>query len=216
MSESVAISATTRSALMAAASEALGRNPAATSAVRDHLDDTMLAAANVCRGTGADIPAPTVPTAAPELIHEADILVALLAHYRGEGPAGLWFTADSVAGHVTGPGINGRIVEASTHWLPTSSCGFGRVDSRMTIQTNDGAHIHAQVNGILELTPEVERLLRGGSQPTDFGDQYFFTSALMETDAARHAWVNQTLFIAEGRLLPGPTIKYCLYRLANE
>jgi uncharacterized protein DUF3237 len=35
----------------------------------------------------------------------------------------------------------------------------------------------------------------------------------METDDPRHSWVNQTLFVAQGRLLPG-AVEYTVYQLS--
>ena len=37
----------------------------------------------------------------------------------------------------------------------------------------------------------------------------------METGDERYFWVNQTMFIGEGKFAPGPRVEYRVYRLAN-
>jgi hypothetical protein len=78
-----------------------------------------------------------------------------------------------------------------------------------------GAAIHVSYKGLIELTPAVQALLGGGNQPTDYGDQYFFTGLRMETGDERYAWVNRTVFVGQGRALPGPSVEYKVFRLAN-
>ena len=57
----------------------------------------------------------------------------------------------------------------------------------------------------------VQRATAAGSG-TDYGDQYFRTSPRFETGEPRYAWLNQTLFVAEGRLRPG-MVEYKVYRV---
>ena len=71
-----------------------------------------------------------------------------------------------------------------------------------------------QYFGLLELTPGIMAILGGGDTPTNFGDQYFFTNPRLETGDERYSWVNQTMFIREGRLTPG-RVEYRVYRVAN-
>ena len=48
---------------------------------------------------------------------------------------------------------------------------------------------------------------------TDFGDQYFRTTPRFETGDPRYAWLNQSTFVAEGRILPERTVEYKVYRV---
>jgi hypothetical protein len=48
--------------------------------------------------------------------------------------------------------------------------------------------------------------------PTLNGDQYFRTTPQFETDGARYSWLNQSIFVAEGRIAPGG-VKYKVYRV---
>ena len=48
--------------------------------------------------------------------------------------------------------------------------------------------------------------------PTEFADQYFRTTPRFETGDSRYAWLNQAVFIGEGRLVPGFAVEYRVYR----
>jgi len=65
------------------------------------------------------------------------------------------------------------------------------------------------------MTPAVMGVLSGDQGPTEYGDQYFFTNPRLETGDERYAWVNQSLFVAEGRVVPGPRVEFMVYRLVH-
>jgi Protein of unknown function (DUF3237) len=58
---------------------------------------------------------------------------------------------------------------------------------------------------------EEQRALTAGSS-TDYGDQYFRTSPRFETGDPRYSWLNHTVFVAEGRILPH-AVEYKVYRV---
>ena len=118
-------------------------------------------------------------------------------------------------GKVTGERISGEIVGASGDWILFGPDGYARLDVRFTLRTGDGANAYVQYLGILEVTPAVQQILGGGNTPTEYGDQYFFTSPRVETGDERYAWMNRTLFVSQGRVIPGPAVVYRMYRVAN-
>ena len=65
--------------------------------------------------------------------------------------------------------------------------------------------------GLVELNDKVQAGLAG--TPSRYEDHYFRVAARMETGDPRHSWVNQTLFVARGRLLPG-AVEYTVYRVS--
>ena len=132
----------------------------------------------------------------------------------GPGPFGRRIILNSAGGQFTGDRLNGTITGAGADWLLVGQDGFGRLDSRVTFTTDDGAVIYAQYFGLVELTPGIMDILGGGDTPTNFGDQYFFTNPRLETGDERYSWVNQTLFIGEGRVIPA-RVEYRVYRVAN-
>lgn len=133
----------------------------------------------------------------------------------GRGPFGQRMIATVNGGSVSGDRLKGTVVGASGDWLLVGEDGFGRTDVRVTVKTVDGAIIYVQYCGLVEMTPAVMDIVGGSDVPTDFGDQYLFNSPRLETGDERYSWVNQTVFVGEGRLLPGPTVEYRVYRVAH-
>jgi hypothetical protein len=152
----------------------------------------------------------------PELIKELEYHADVSGVDEvGGGPFGQRVIANVSGGQFVGDRLKGSIVGTCGDWLLIGQDGFGRLDVRATFKTVDGALIYVQYNGVLELTPGIMDILGGGDVPTNYGDQYFFTNPRLETGDERYSWVNQTVFIGEGRLLPGPAVDYRVYRVAN-
>jgi hypothetical protein len=133
----------------------------------------------------------------------------------GTGPFGHRMIVTGTGGEVVGDRLKGTIVGPGGDWLLVGEDGYGRLDARNTVQTVDGATIYIQLSGLVELTPQIMDVLGGSPTPTNFGDQYFFTTPRMETGDERYSWVNRTVFVAEARLVPGPRIEYRVFRVAN-
>lgn len=133
----------------------------------------------------------------------------------GPGPFGQRLIGNRTGGQIVGDRLKGTIVGAAADWALIGQDGFGRLDERLTFKTVDGALIYVQYFGLIEITSEIMDILNGGHTPTNFGDQYFFTNPRLETGDERYSWVNQTVFIGEGRVVPGPRIEFRVYRVAN-
>ena len=52
-----------------------------------------------------------------------------------------------------------------------------------------------------------------GERSSDWDEHYFRTCLRLETGDPRYVWVNQTVFVAEGRLHPGPVVEYRVFRI---
>jgi hypothetical protein len=120
----------------------------------------------------------------------------------GPGPYGTRTVFEVVGGRVAGERLNGAILTGGADWLLAGPDGFGRLDVRVQLQTDDGAAIYVSYFGLLELNAKVAAFLERG-EGTEFSDQYFRTAPRMETGDERYAWVQQSLFVAAGRLVPG-------------
>jgi len=134
----------------------------------------------------------------------------------GTGPYGHRMIAAGSGGEVVGDRLKGTIApSAGGDWLLIGQDGYGRLDVRNTVLTVDGACIYIQLHGIVELSDAVMAVFAGGDIPTGFGEQYFVTTPRLETGDERYTWVNRTVFVAEGRILPGPRIDYRVFRVAH-
>jgi hypothetical protein len=155
----------------------------------------------------------------PKLIQEFTYNADVSVREAGPGPFGLRVLGTIHSGRVlSGDRIKGVCVGAGGDWLLLGADGFARVDVRLTIETPDGANIYVQYTGLLEVTPAVEQIMAGGGAPTDYGDQYFFTCPRLETGHAKYSWVNNSMFVGEGRIYPGephPGVEYRVYRIEH-
>ena len=132
----------------------------------------------------------------------------------GDGPFGTRMFFEIDGGSVEGPDLRGRMVGGGGDWILIGADGFGRIDVRAQMVTHDGAAIYFQYLGLLEMNEAVMRKLADPASSTDFGDQYFRSAPRLETGDPRYAWVNRTLFVAEGRMPAVSGVEYRVYRVA--
>ncbi len=114
------------------------------------------------------------------------------------------------SGEITGERINGKIIGGG-EWALTFPNAHQRIDVRLNAVTDDGAYIYIQYFGMADINEKVMEALTTGTG-TDFSDQYFFTNPRLETGDERYYWVNDTFFVAEGRIIPGLAVEYRVLR----
>jgi hypothetical protein len=130
----------------------------------------------------------------------------------GSGPFGARFFAEAIGGDVTGARISGRVLSGGGDWGLVGPDGWGRVDVRVQIQTDDGAFILMSYFGVLEMNDAVELAIESGGE-TGYADQYFRTAPRLECGDARYSWVNQSVFVGQGRIYPGFGVQYRVLRV---
>jgi hypothetical protein len=131
----------------------------------------------------------------------------------GPGPFGDRRVFEVIEGRFEGERLNGRILSGGGEWFLVGADGFGRIDVRIQMETDDGAFIYAQYFGLLELNDAVQGFISGRREETGFADQYFRIAPRLESGDPRYAWVNQTVFVAEGRGFPGYGVEYRVFRV---
>jgi Protein of unknown function (DUF3237) len=148
-----------------------------------------------------------------ELAHEFTFTARLAPKVAvGEGPFGNRRIREVLGGEVSGERINGTVGSGGADWVLVGPDGWGRLDVRLTILTDDGAAIYVQYLGLIEYT-EAAHAANAGERSSDYGDHYFRTAPRLETGDERYLWVNRTLFVGEGRLHPGPVVEYRVHRV---
>lgn len=145
-----------------------------------------------------------------ELTYRASLKPALPI---GPGPYGTRIFFEVTEGRFEGKRLNGKILTGGGDWLLAGADGFGRLDVRAQFLTDDGAAIYLAYFGLLEMNAKVQAAVSATDVGTDFGEQYFRTNPRFETGDPRYRWLNQSLFLAEGHLLPGRTVEYKVYRV---
>jgi hypothetical protein len=130
----------------------------------------------------------------------------------GDGPFGARRIREVLGGEVTGERINGTVGSGGGDWILVGPDGWGRLDVRLTINTDDGAAIYVQYFGVVEYN-EAAPAPNAGERSSEYSEHYFRTAPRLETGDERYLWVNRTLFVGEGRLHPGPVVEYRVHRV---
>jgi len=129
----------------------------------------------------------------------------------GAGPYGTRMFFEVIDGRCEGDRVKADVLTGGGDWLLVGPDGWGRLDVRAQCKTDDGAMIYLAYFGILEVNEKVQKAMADGSE-TDWGDQYFRTNPRFETGDPRYTWLNQGLFVAEGRIRAGRGVEYRVYR----
>ncbi len=130
----------------------------------------------------------------------------------GTGPFGTRSFFEVTGGTFEGKRLKGKVLTGGGDWLLSGADGFSRLDVRAQFLTDDGAAIYLCYNGVIQMSERVANALASGGK-TDYADQYFRTAPRFETGDPRYAWLNQSVFVAEGRVGPG-FVEYKVYRVA--
>ena len=85
---------------------------------------------------------------------------------------------------------------AAADWLKVSPDGYGTLDVKVTLETSDGALVHATYSGRLQF---------------DTGTVY--ATPLFHTGDERYAWLNRIQAVARGTFTAPDTLVYEMYEL---
>jgi uncharacterized protein DUF3237 len=115
-------------------------------------------------------------------------------------------------GELMGDKIKAHIAMPGGDWYSAGIDGFGRPDVRVQLVTDDGAVILLHYTGLVQTTDAFTQAASEG-EPTHFEDQYMRMVMGFDTGAEKYAWLNRSLYVAEGRLSGKDEIEYRIYRL---
>lgn len=95
------------------------------------------------------------------------------------------------------------------------------LDVRTQARTGDGKHsIYVHYHGVLKVDEAGGKVLDGASdaKSTQYGDQEWFASPVIETDDPACKWVETCLFVGQGRFIvddDGSAVEYQVYKVGN-
>lgn len=115
----------------------------------------------------------------------------------GATPAGTRRVINILGGTVSGR-LNGRILPGGADWQVIRSDGVADISARYTIETDTGALILVNSDGVRHGPPEVIASLARG-EDVDPALYYFRTAMRFETAGDDVAWLNRIIAIARGR-----------------
>lgn len=105
-------------------------------------------------------------------------------------------------GWARGPRLEAESLTPTGDWLRTMPGGSLQVDARMTLQTADGALIHARYGGVIVISPEnFARMGGGGELAAD--EMYFVTTPCFQTAHPKYAWLNHVQGVGKAVGLKG-------------
>ena len=117
-------------------------------------------------------------------------------------------------GWVKGPRIKGKIVSPGGDWVTIMPSGVARLDVRLLIETDDGAHVYMTYNGVFVTSKEVTDALGRGEVVTQKTVPYFVTAPTFQTSSEKYGWLNKVQ--AVGKMVElkrgdGAYIKYDVF-----
>ncbi len=147
------------------------------------------------------------------LEHACDFTVELSPpHELGSCATGVRRIIPIVGGTVSGPLIQGRILDVGADWQTVTHHGVAELDARYGIETHDGAMIEVVSRGIRHASPEIHARIAAGEE-VPASEYYMRTAIRLDSGHPDYAWVGKSLFLAQGGKV-GSTVRLAVYRVA--
>ncbi|SEL00808.1 DUF3237 domain-containing protein [Rhodococcus maanshanensis] len=123
----------------------------------------------------------------------------------GKGPFGHRTIFTAAGGSFDGPRLRGEVLTGGGDWGLYRPDGGLALDVRLTLRTDDGAHLHVTYGGRWIVPADlradiVDPTKRTGIDPAQY---YFRTAPLFETGATQYAWLNDIVCIGSGYPVEG-------------
>jgi hypothetical protein len=142
----------------------------------------------------------------PELVFALELRVQVSPPLDvGPVPGGRRRIVPILGGTFEGSGMKGRVLPGGADWQIVRADGLGQLDTRYTLETDDGKIIYVQNAGIRHASPEVTAKLMAG-QPVDPSLVYFRTVPKFETSAPELAWLMRSIFVGTGERYPADVL----------
>jgi hypothetical protein len=111
------------------------------------------------------------------------------------------------------PRIDANLAMPGTDWVRLGVDGIRRQDLRVQLMTEDGTTILMTYNtGVIRSTEIFLQALAEGKQ-TSWSDQHMRIVPEFIVGSGQYSWLDQNLFVGEGRLAGPKEIEYAIYRI---
>ena len=114
----------------------------------------------------------------------------------GRVPHGRRRIVDILGGTVKGPNFSAKIVPGGADWQLIQPDGFSELDTRYTLETDQGQRVYVQNAGIRHAPPDVMQKLLAG-ETVDPELVYFRTVPKFETSAPELQWLARSVFVLD-------------------
>jgi hypothetical protein len=119
----------------------------------------------------------------------------------GQVPHGRRRIVEILGGTVRGPQLNAKVLPGGADWQLIQPDGFSELDTRYTLETDQGQRVYVQNAGIRHAPPDVMQKLLAG-QVVDPKLVYFRTVPKFETSAPELQWLARSVFVGIGERFP--------------
>jgi hypothetical protein len=144
----------------------------------------------------------TPPPSAPRLTFALELRVQVGPPTElGQVPRGRRRIIPILGGTFEGPGIRGKVLPGGADWQIVRADGLAELDTRYSLQTDQGQLIYIQNAGMRHAPPEITAKLLAG-QDVDPTKVYFRTIPTFETSAPELQWLTRAIFVATGERHP--------------
>lgn len=134
-----------------------------------------------------------------EVDHLFDMHVDLSPAQVVASPAGTRMIFAARGGTIEGERIRGKLLPGGGDWLLVGPDRVGRIDVRVTIQTDDGELVFMTNTGIIALGEEALATFAGGGDIA-WDEAYIRSAPLFQTGAERYGWLNSVVTVAVNEL----------------
>jgi hypothetical protein len=119
----------------------------------------------------------------------------------GQVPHGRRRIVEILGGTVRGPSFSAKVLPGGADWQLIQPDGFSELDTRYTLETEQGQRVYVQNAGIRHAPPDVMQKLLAG-QTVDPKLVYFRTVPKFETAAPELQWLARSVFVGIGERFP--------------
>src|SRR5688572_21106664 len=123
----------------------------------------------------------------------------------GEVAHGRRRIVEILGGTVKGPNFSAKLLPGGADWQMIQPDGFSELDTRYTLETDDGELVYVQNAGIRHAEPDVMRRLLAG-EIVDPKLVYFRTVPRFETSAPSLQWLPRSVFVGVGERFPNEVV----------
>jgi hypothetical protein len=104
-------------------------------------------------------------------------------------------------GTFEGPNLRGKVMSGGADWQIIRADGFTELDTRYTLETDNGRIIYVQNAGMRHAAPDVMKRLLAG-EAVDPAVVYFRTVPKFETASPDLQWLTRAVFVGLGERYP--------------
>ena len=114
-------------------------------------------------------------------------------------------------GALNGPRFNGRVLPGGADFQIIRPNGFTLLEARYAIESDDGALVYVENNGVRFGAPDVMAKIKRG-EAVDPAQVYFKSVIRFETAAPQYRWMMESIFVCSGARRPD-AVELSIYRL---